>query len=250
MKLHILNDLHIEFEDFHIPETDADVIILAGDIHVGEKGVKWALETIKDKQVIYVMGNHEYYREALPDLTKKLKKLTEGTHVHVLENNVFEMDKVVFLGCTLWSDFQLLNDPEKAVITAQRMMNDFKLIKVSSKQRNLRASDTAIWHVLSKSWIEKKLQGFKQDTVKTVVVSHHAPSILSVPERFKTHPLSSAFASQMDTFISDSTIDLWVHGHIHDSSDYTINNTRILCNPRGYPHEPNTSFIPDLTVEI
>jgi len=40
MKLHILNDLHIEFEDFEPPVSDADVVVLAGDI--GVEGLRWA----------------------------------------------------------------------------------------------------------------------------------------------------------------------------------------------------------------
>lgn len=40
MKLHILSDLPIEFAHFELPETDADVIVLAGDVGVGMTGVE------------------------------------------------------------------------------------------------------------------------------------------------------------------------------------------------------------------
>jgi len=59
MKLHILNDLHIELEDFAPPATDADVVILAGDIGVGVEGLRWAEDRFPDRRVIYVPGNHD-----------------------------------------------------------------------------------------------------------------------------------------------------------------------------------------------
>lgn len=61
MKLHILTDLHLEFGPFYPPETDADLVILAGDTDVGTKGITWAKEAFIGKQVVYVPGNHEYY---------------------------------------------------------------------------------------------------------------------------------------------------------------------------------------------
>jgi predicted phosphodiesterase len=64
MKLHILSDLHVEFESFNPPETEAAVVILAGDIHVGKKGIDWAKASFSDKYVLYVLGNHEYYGRA------------------------------------------------------------------------------------------------------------------------------------------------------------------------------------------
>ena len=36
MKLQILSDLHIEFAPYEIVDTDADVVMLAGDIHLGD----------------------------------------------------------------------------------------------------------------------------------------------------------------------------------------------------------------------
>ncbi len=86
MKLHILSDLHIEFAEFNPPKTDADVVILAGDIHIGQKGFTWAKEKFRNQEVIYVIGNHEYYRNAIPKLTEELKILSHGTNIHILEN--------------------------------------------------------------------------------------------------------------------------------------------------------------------
>ncbi len=133
MKLHILGDLHLEFAEFNVPKTDADVVIISGDLHVGERGLGWALENFRNQEVIYVIGNHEYYRGAIPKLTDKLRKNSEGTNIHILENDEIIIGDVLFLGCTLWSDFQLLNNPDIAVIVAQQMMNDYSLIRLSPK---------------------------------------------------------------------------------------------------------------------
>lgn len=250
MKLHILSDLHIEFGQLELSETDADVVILAGDIHVGEKGFDWARENFKNQEVIYVLGNHEYYRGAIPKLTEKLRARSDGTNIHILENEALAIQDFRFLGCTLWSDFRLLNNLDIAVIVAQETMNDYRLIRVSPVYRKIKPSDTAIWHRKSRTWLKHELIKGKKEKKKTVVITHHAPSILSVPEQYKNDPLSASFASEMENFIEETEADLWVHGHIHTSSDYQIGSTRVLCNPRGYADEPNSHFDANLVIEI
>lgn len=251
MKLLILSDVHIEFGNFNPPENDATVVILAGDIHFGDQGVAWAAEKFKGKEVIYVIGNHEYYRGAIPEVTEKIRARAAGTNVHVLENDELRIDQVRFLGCTLWSDFKLFHNLDRAVFKAQNMMNDFRLIRLSRLNRTLEPLDTENWHKQSKNWLEEKITPHPNDNLKTVVITHHAPSSRSVPAQHKSDHLSAAFASEMDDFILDKEIDLWVHGHIHTSFDYHIGKTRIICNPRGYvAHELNDGFIPDLTVEV
>lgn len=242
--------MHIEFGGIEWPETNADAVILAGDIHVGKKGFDWAKDNFRNQNVIYILGNHEYYRGAIPKLTEKLKKLSVGTNVHILENETLTIEDVRFFGCTLWSDFRLLNNLNIAVIVAHEMMNDYKLVRLSPKYRKIQPSDTAIWHGKSRSWMEKELQKAKEEEKKTVVITHHAPSIHSVPEQYKNDPLSAAFASDMEKFIEKTEPDLWLHGHIHTSSDYHIGPTRVICNPRGYADEPNHNFDIDLVIEI
>ena len=146
MILHILSDLHIEFGELELSETNADVVILAGDIHVGKKGFDWAIENFREQKVIYVLGNHEYYRGSIPKLTDKFKECSVGTNVHILDNEALTIENVLFLGCTLWSDFRLLNNLDIAVIVAHEMMNDYKLIRLSPIYRKIQPSDTAIWH--------------------------------------------------------------------------------------------------------
>jgi len=248
MKLQILSDLHIELAPYEFQRTDADVVILAGDIHLGQSGFKWALENITDQKVIYVLGNHEFYREATPQLIGKLKQLSKGTHIYVLENNAVTIQGVRFLGSTLWSDFQLLGDIDVAIATAQLNSTDFQQIRMSPQYRKIKPSDTVVWHNKTRRWIAQEIESRKDD--KIVIVSHHAPSIRSIPEKDKSNSLSAAFASNMDDFIKWTDAELWIHGHIHESFDYMIGKTRVVCNPLGNVDELNDRFNPKLTIKI
>jgi Icc-related predicted phosphoesterase len=84
----------------------------------------------------------------------------------------------------------------------------------------------------------------------TVVVTHHSPSPQSVPDRFLDDPLSPAFSSNLEWLIKRYQLAAWIHGHTHDSFDYKIGKTRVVCNPAGYQHEPNLDFRWDLVIEI
>jgi len=101
MRIHILSDLHLEFAPFQLVQSDADVIVLAGDIHTGANGFKWIRETFPKQQIIYVLGNHEFYGQKIPKLTEELKAVAVGTNIHVLENDAIEIGDVIFLGATL-----------------------------------------------------------------------------------------------------------------------------------------------------
>ena len=65
---------------------------------------------------------------------------------------------------------------------------------------------------------------------------YHAPSFKSKHPRYKdSDPLNFSYYSALDLLIMDHPqIKVWVHGHTHESHDYKIGETRILCNPRGY----------------
>lgn len=104
MKLHILSDLHLSVYDMSPPRTDADVVILAGDIARPVEAIAWIL-AFTDKPVVYVPGNHEFYGSSLQATVQELQRLTAGTNIHVLDNQVLELHGVRFVGSTLWTDF-------------------------------------------------------------------------------------------------------------------------------------------------
>jgi Icc-related predicted phosphoesterase len=128
-------------------------------------------------------------------------------------------------------------------------MNDYKRVRNSKKgYRHLSPADTRLIHMNSLMEMERFLGS--HDPRRTIVVTHHAPSAMSLPERRRDHSLSCAYASHLDPFILKHTPYLWIHGHIHQSRDYRIGSTRIISNPQGYPQEPNEFFDPGMIVEI
>jgi Icc-related predicted phosphoesterase len=248
MRIRILSDLHLEFGSFTLPEVQADAVILAGDVHVGVKGIAWCREQFPDTPVIYVPGNHEYYGGAMPRLTGKLREAAAGSLISVLENNAVEIAGVTFLGATLWTDFRLLGDPLLASREAGQVMNDYRRIRVNPSYRRLKPEDTIIWHRSSRRWLGDRLAEPLPRPV--VVVTHHAPSALSLKNQEPPDLVDAAFASRLDDLVASSGTALWVHGHIHRAVDYCIGGTRVICNPRGYPDEPVPKFDPALVVEI
>jgi hypothetical protein len=166
----------------------------------------------------------------------------------VLENRAVKIAGYTFLGCTLWTDFQLASDPEMAMTNAERMMSDYSVIQFSPERRPLRARDTARLHAESVAWLQDALQ--QQDCRRTIVVTHHAPSARSEAPFHAHSPLTPAFASNLDDLIKANGVPLWIHGHTHYNVDYRLGSTRILSNQRGYPNQSCPGFDPARVVEL
>jgi len=248
MRVHILSDLHLEFAPFQPNNVDANVVVLAGDVHTGKNGIKWILKTFPNRPVIYVLGNHEFYGQKIPKLTSEIKELAKGSNVQVLENESVEIENVMFLGATLWTDFRLNGDLVLAEVAAQTGMTDFRRIRVTPSYRRFRPIDARRFHAQSLEWLGQQVE--KTRGRKAVVVTHHAPSPQSIPTRFRNDPLNPAFASNLEPFIAESGAALWIHGHIHHRADFAIGSTRVVANPRGYPTEPHTGFDPSFVAEV
>lgn len=261
MKLQIMSDLHLEFSNLLVSDTDADVIVLAGDIWLGTKAIKWADSVWPGKPVIYVPGNHEFYGYNRTELLVEMRELAlETGHIHLLDENEIVIDGVRFLGCTLWTDFMLFGEGKKkwCMYEASEYLADFRRIMDDDVQqpgwkpgRPIRFTPamSVDLHKRALAWLEKRL--VEPFDGKTVVVTHHLPSRLSVAGRFLDEYTSAGFASELDHLFSK--MDLWVHGHTHDNFDYMSNGTRVVCNPRGYvtyQGAENFDFNPNLIVDI
>lgn len=131
---------------------------------------------------------------------------------------------------------------------AEKALNDFALIRVSPKFRRLTPLHTATLHRQSRKWLEEHLS--TPFSGRTVVVTHHAPSMQSLQEKYRDDPVSAAFGEDMDDFILKYSPDLWIHGHTHHCVDYAIGKTRILSNQRGYADDLVKGFLPDLVAVI
>ena len=245
MRIHLLSDLHIEFDRFIPPAVDADVVILAGDIGVGTLGVKWAAEAFSCP-VLYVPGNHEFYGG---QLTRTLDKMRDARadHVQVLDRDVAVIGGVRFLGATGWTDYKSTGDRVAAMERAFLQMNDFRAIRTHDFRRT-RPADFALEARATREWLLAELD--KHFDGPTVVVTHHAPLLrcLDVSPHGRSH-LDAAYANDWQDIFKLGVVDLWMHGHSHAAIDFKVGKARIVCNPRGYPGE-ETNWKPDLILRV
>ncbi len=254
MKLHVLSDLHLSLAGMEVPATDADVVILAGDIARPDKACAWA-RTI-DKPVLYVAGNHEHYQSDLQTTLAELRRHSAGSTMQVLECDAWLHGGVRFLGATLWSDFRVFEDDgmrAQAMTGAVSVIRDFQRIGVieGETRRLFTPHDSQALFERSAAWLEAQLE--QRFDGPTVVVTHHAPSPRSIHPRFAGSLLNGCFVSDLERLMGAERVALWVHGHTHDSFDYTVRGTRVLCNPRGYVLQgvgENAAFDPALVVSV
>lgn len=250
VNLWLMSDIHCEIigerdtqPEFARP-PDADILVIAGDVHHADRAIPYARSmSDKDIPIILVAGNHEHYAgkrrvganiEMLRDHARIDRKA--GRITHFLENETVELtihgERVRFIGATLWVDFALFYDQRGGQIDALIGMNDFREIQGDDPTYwSVQPSEMIAWHHASRAFIECELR--KPFDGPTVVLTHHAPSLNSVQQRFRFDPVTVAFASRCDDLLALGA-DLWVHGHTHDSFDYRAGTTRVICNPRGY----------------
>ncbi len=275
MKIHILSDLHNDLTPF-IPSlavNEADVIVLAGDIDSKARGVAWARQVFPCP-VIYVPGNHEFYGGHLEYTLEKMRAAA-CDRVRVLDNEQWIFAGVRFLGATGWTDCTSTGNSVLAKYEAQRGLNDYRKIRTVG-YRKVRPDDLVLLNHHSRNWLRERLAESFEGA--TVVVTHHAPSLLSMgyapigekdelarwkvvmgnsakigstsvkPTGPEVPDIAAAYANGWESMMGDS-IALWIHGHVHLAVDYTINGTRVICNPRGYPRE-DTGFNPELLISV
>lgn len=233
MKIQLASDLHLDMLGaartwtLIEPDPTADVLVLAGDIDGAEAAVarfaKWPVP------VIYVPGNHEFYDWDWQVIRTALQEVSEGTDFHVLDNGRVDLGGVRFLGCTLWTSFNVRGRTRSTVMdTARATMNDFYLI--GNKAGTFTPEDALKDHEASCKWLEQQLA--VPFDGPTVVVTHHAPHPLSIHPRYAGEALNGAFASDLTPLMKH--VDLWLHGHVHDSFDYQVDQCRVVANPAGY----------------
>jgi len=199
VKLHILSDIHLEFARFDPPPTDADVVVLAGDIWLGPRGVEWAARSF-DRPVLYIAGNHEYYGGHYRNTLVKMKRTAAGTGVSVLDAEQIVLGGVRFLAATLWTDFAITGNAVMAQLAAQQYMSDYSRIRAAAYRR-LRPADTRGAHLEARAFLRAALA--EPFDGPTVVVTHHAPTQASIAAAFLQHPshLNAAYASDLEALL-------------------------------------------------
>lgn len=225
MRINYFSDVHLEFGEQTLPETDADIIVAAGDIGVFTQGMDW-LKAI-DKPVVYVAGNHEFYGREYGEVMRTLKEQCLGSKIHFLEKDQYVFHGVRFLGCTLWTDLFLDGDEKAQAIG--KTLNDFRKIRFNGLSFN--QNHFSSLHREARAWLEKQLA--IPYPGKTVVVTHHAPtewSWIETPNALK----KMAYCNDLKWLFHEYEIAAWFHGHVHNMGDYRIADARILSNTRGY----------------
>jgi predicted phosphodiesterase len=252
MKLNILSDLHMGKAPLAPPVNDADVVVLAGDIARPADAVAWALGI--GKPVLYVPGNHEFYGRSVEATLAALRRQCRGTQVHLLDDDELVVQGVRFLGTTLWTDFLLFGEGQArdaAECEATGFIHDFSRIFVDEAlQQPFTPKHSADRFKRHAAWLQDRLA--QRHNGPTVVITHHAPSTHSIHPRFEGSMLNACFVSDLHRLLDGERVELWIHGHTHDSFDYEINGTRVVCNPRGYVRDganENARFDPNFIVE-
>jgi predicted phosphodiesterase len=253
VKLNILSDVHLSQGPLAPPVTDADVVILAGDIARPQEAIAWACGF--GRPVLYVPGNHEFYGSSIVGSLAELESLSAGSGVRVLDDDEVVIAGVRFLGSTLWTDFRLFGEGERrteAMRTAQAFMRDFTRIRIGETSQDPFTPDDAAQRFAGHAaWLEDRLAA--SHAGPTVVITHHAPSPMSIHPRYSGSLLNACFVSDAERLVDGRRVRLWIHGHTHDSFDYALNGTRVVCNPRGYAKDgvnENPLFNAELVVEI
>jgi Icc-related predicted phosphoesterase len=255
MRIALLSDIHLSVNALPFPDVDADIVVLAGDIARPAAAIEWAKSC--PLPVVYVAGNHEFYGSDLISTYEHLNRLSQGTQIHVLERSEYLHNGVRFLGCTLWSDYRLFDSAEdraQGVDLATKLMRDFTHIKISPDFPDLFSPAVSqLVFLQTVAWLE---DCFTRDrTTPTVVVSHFAPTRLSISPLFENSPMNASFVSDLEDRINVWQPALWLHGHTHGSFDYAVGKTRVICNARGYAKngvnenpEFNGSYVIDLDI--
>jgi Icc-related predicted phosphoesterase len=261
MKIALASDVHLEFGDLEFTNEGADVLVLAGDIMIAQylydhttdsiqrsidlgnklgdkqkEAIKYrnflARASAQFKHVIVIAGNHEFYHGRWYQALETMKiECNQFANIYFLEDQVKEIDDVMFVGATLWTDMNKNDWHTKYQV--KQGMSDFRIIKNDKNgYHSLHPDDVIVRHNKSLEFIKNTVANTSK---KVVVVTHHAPSDLSVAECYKDQLLmNGAYRSNLEEVIMDSNITLWCCGHVHWRHMYYLNDALVVCNPRGY----------------
>lgn len=263
MRLLVISDLHLEFGPFEFPTSmpEFDVAVFAGDIHEPiVDAINWMVRQreegpLRGRPIVYVAGNHEFYNSEIKSNLAKAVAPAENAGIDFLHRRTVIIDRVRFIGCTLWTDYRLLGTPKPSMIMAGQELNDHRLIRYredSGHYSRFMPWHAAAEHRLDLAFIRSELA--TRHDGPTVVVTHHAPHPQSVQPRHQGSSLSPAFVSDLSALIEHYQPELWIHGHDHGSHDYRVGKTRIFANQAGYPNlhrdRENRGFDPRCVIKV
>jgi predicted phosphohydrolase len=234
MKVQYASDLHIEFQENNSflknnpIKPFGDILVLAGDIvpfAVLDKNLDF-FKYLSDnfKNTYWIPGNHEYYGSDLADKRGSFHEKIKD-NVHLLNNTVISDNSVRLIFTTLWSEIS-----ERNSWYIQKHLSDFHVIKYKAKGITVEQYNQNYWDSIQ--FLKKALQNTDN---KSIVVTHHVPTFLNYPEKYKGDTLNEAFAVELFDLIENTQADFWIYGHSHSNTkDFNIGKTQLVTNQLGY----------------
>ena len=272
MKIQLLSDLHLEVHPQFVPEPapDADLLVLAGDIGSYQNdsqvaGDNFVLERFSPlpqwggwpTPVVFVPGNHEYDMQDFDAAHDRLRRTCDRLGLLWLERETLVLDGVRFVGTTLWSNFDALADHEQCTDLTRRLRLRQKAFRAANfylaKTGTTRAGTPWLAEPMREqalacmAWLEDALA--RPFDGATVAITHFAPSLRSADPRYGLAPGTAGFCNALDHLLPRAT--LWLHGHLHAPSDYTVQGQqadgtpwqcRVVANPLGYARKNEQAF--------
>lgn len=220
---------------------DADVLVMAGNIDVQEHGVKYAVHQSQKLglPLIYVLGKQEHYEASNEPLLKKIRREIQGSDVHVLSSEAVVLADVMFIGATLWTDFELLGSISRNRVLSHAALHQEDFYKIKLADRSFSATLTPTisyeWHVHDRKFIQTALR--EDFAGKKVVITHHAPSIHCIPLSEQDDLLSACHASHLDWLIEKYQPDAWLYGQT-SPNQLQLGRTTVINNPATYSTSP------------
>ena len=281
MNIQLLSDLHLEAHPHFVPEPapGADVLVLAGDVGSYQEGSQLADQDFGlarfsplplgagwPTPVLFVPGNHEYDAQDFDEAHARLRSTCDRLGIAWLERETLVMQDVRFVGTTLWSDFDALADHEGSADLGRRLKLRDKAFRAANfylrKTGGTRNGEPFLAEamrdqaLLCQQWLAQALA--VPFAGPTVAVTHFAPSLLSADPRYGLVPGTAGFCNALDGLLPRAS--LWLHGHLHAPSDYTVHGEsgdsspwqcRVVANPLGYARKgEQDDFLPASTIDL
>jgi len=247
MKFRVISDLHVDVNErypFELMDNDKNVITLvAGDVSGDpEIDYKWLHENTNYSGFL-VSGNHIVYNDkdkTIQDLQQEERDLfAKSDRWQYMEKDykVFDDEKVIIFGATLWTDYELTSkDPTWGMLMAKRSINDYRFGLMKDENNEI-VGLLPQWCLDEHKKTLEKLDNVCKEypDYSIIVLTHHCPSGKSIPKEYLNYGNNSAYASDLNGFIlNHKNIKAWVCGHVHQPHKYQIGQCQVFSNPMGY----------------
>ena len=237
MKIQFCSDLHLEFPEnqrflkSHPFQDRGDILLLAGDIvplgQIDRHADFFSYLSDSFQATYWVPGNHEYYHFDIADKSGVLNEKIRS-NIFLLNNVTIDHEDIRLIFSTLWSKISPLHQ-----WSIQNGLSDFRAIKLNHK--SFLPSHYNRLHEESLIFLKGELSGDGDEQAKRIVVTHHVPTFLNYPKKYRGDVLNEAFATELYDLIEETGVDYWIFGHHHQNiPDFKIGKSTLITNQLGY----------------